>query len=169
MCPLCHFVIQSTLMQLWFQGNLLLLPTISWPSQSSLLLQYIKAVEFFISAVDALVVSRNSVSLCPLNHSSLSHLSLGQGLGGEGECTHFPSDSYPITYQGTPPLFITPYICANSLLFICGRENCQVSFDSTPNAVSYDKQLQIWQEQSVWLIHSLNPFRPSRVWNNQVM
>ena len=84
MCPLCHFAIQSTLIQVWFQGNLLLLPTVSWPSQSSLLLQYIKAVEFFISAVDALVVSRNTVSLCPLNHSSLSHLSLGLGLGDVG-------------------------------------------------------------------------------------
>lgn len=142
-CPLCHFVTQSTLIQLWFQKNRLLLPTASWPSSSSLLLKYIKAVEFFITAVDALVVSRTTESLCPLSHSSLSHLSLEQGVG---RCTYFPSDSYPIMCQGPPPLFITLYICANSLLFLCGRENCQVSFDSTLHTVSYDKQLQIWQE-----------------------
>lgn len=82
--PVVSFCHTINLIQVWFQGNLLLLPTVSWPSQSSLVLQYIKAVEFFIRAVDALVVSRNTVSLCPLNHSSLSHLSLGQGLGDVG-------------------------------------------------------------------------------------
>lgn len=52
-----------------------------------------------------------------------------------------------------PLLFITLYICANSLLLLSRREHCQVSFDITLHAASYDKQPQIWQEnQCGWCI-----------------
>lgn len=116
-------------------------PSEFWPSYSFLLLQYIKVVEFFISATLALVVSRTTVSLCSLKHS-LSHLSCVFFFF----CT-FPSyDSYLITCQNPLPFFITFYICVNSLLFLYRRENCQVSFDNTLHTVSYDKQPQIRQE-----------------------
>lgn len=104
----------------------------------------VQAIEFFISAIDALVVSRTTVSLCPFNHSLSSHLSWG---------VFSPrSDSYPITCQVPLPFYHT-YICANSLKFLHGRNNCQVSFDNTLHAVSYDKLPQYSKNnQCDWFI-----------------
>lgn len=135
----CHTINPNTTV---IPGNLLLLPTISW------LLNFSLWHIWCTGSIQGV--------LCPFVPWTILHYLIypwGRG-SGWGECTF--SDSYPITYQGTPPLS-SHLICVPTVFYSCGRKLSGSLWQHS--MLSHDKQLQIWQEQSVWLIHSLNPFR----------
>ena len=135
---------QLILISLQFQKNLVA----PYNILSSLLFSFIavQAVEFFISVTDALAESKTTVSLCPFNNSIFSHLFQGFFLF---HFIFFVQLSLLILTQlhvkSTPPFYIL-YTCADTLLFLYRRKNCQVSLDNTLQAVSNDRRPHVWQE-----------------------
>lgn len=95
----------------------------------------VQAIEFFISAIDALVVSRTTVSLCPFNCSLLSLLSWG-------------------VFLPSPFWFLPNYMSTSSTPFYHTLYMCQ-----QPCILIWEKQLSgfLWQHSLCCLIWQAAP------------
>lgn len=105
----------------------------------------VQAIEFFISAIDAQVVSRTTVSLCPFNHSLLSHLSWGVFL---------PPFWFLPNYMSSPPFpfYHTLYMCQQSCILIWEKQLSGSLWQHSPCCL-YDKLPQYGKNnQCDWFI-----------------